>query len=86
MHTIFGQCSFVVLFNEQGIIMKLNSNTILITGGSSGIGLELSKVLIQKGNKVIICGKSNEKLAAATFLTIRNALILPEKYQNIFLI
>jgi uncharacterized oxidoreductase len=65
MHTIFGQCSFVVLFNEQGIIMKLNSNTILITGGSSGIGLELSKVLIQKGNKVIICGKSNEKLAAA---------------------
>jgi len=45
--------------------MKLRNNTVLITGGSSGIGLELSKVLIQKGNKVIICGKSNEKLAAA---------------------
>jgi uncharacterized oxidoreductase len=45
--------------------MKLKNNTVLITGGSSGIGLELSKVLIQKGNKVIICGKSNEKLLAA---------------------
>ena len=45
--------------------MKLKNNTVLITGGSSGIGLALSKVLIQKGNKVIICGKSNEKLLAA---------------------
>ena len=45
--------------------MKLKDNTVLITGGSSGIGLELSKVFIQKGNRVIICGKSNEKLVAA---------------------
>ncbi len=45
--------------------MKLKNSTVLITGGSSGIGLELSKVLSQKGNKVIICGKSNEKLVAA---------------------
>jgi len=45
--------------------MNLDKNTVLITGGSSGIGLELSKVLIQKGNKVIICGKSKEKLEAA---------------------
>ncbi|MGE5354827.1 MAG: SDR family oxidoreductase [Deltaproteobacteria bacterium] len=45
--------------------MKIKNSTVLITGGSSGIGLELSKVLIQKGNKVIICGKSNEKLLAA---------------------
>jgi uncharacterized oxidoreductase len=45
--------------------MQLKNNTVLITGGSSGIGFELSKVLIQKGNTVIICGKSNEKLLAA---------------------
>jgi uncharacterized oxidoreductase len=45
--------------------MKLENNTVLITGGSSGIGLELSKVLIQKGNKVIICGRSIEKLSKA---------------------
>jgi uncharacterized oxidoreductase len=45
--------------------MNLKNNTVLITGGSSGIGFELSKLLIQKGNTVIICGKSNEKLLAA---------------------
>jgi uncharacterized oxidoreductase len=45
--------------------MKLENNTVLITGGSSGIGLELSKVLIQKGNKVIICGRSIDKLSKA---------------------
>jgi uncharacterized oxidoreductase len=45
--------------------MNLKNNTVLITGGSSGIGLELSKVLIQNGNEVIICGKSTEKLQAA---------------------
>jgi uncharacterized oxidoreductase len=49
--------------------MKLKNNTVLITGGSSGIGLELSKVLINKGNKVIICGKSNAKLEAAKRMT-----------------
>lgn len=45
--------------------MNLENNTVMITGGSSGIGLELSKVLIQKSNKVIICGRSNEKLSKA---------------------
>jgi uncharacterized oxidoreductase len=45
--------------------MELKNNTVLITGGSSGIGFQLGKVLIQKGNTVIICGKSNEKLIAA---------------------
>ena len=45
--------------------MNLENNTVLITGGSSGIGLELSKALIQKGNNVIICGRSNEKLNVA---------------------
>jgi uncharacterized oxidoreductase len=45
--------------------MKLENNTILITGGSSGIGLQLSKVLIQRGNKIIICGRSNERLSNA---------------------
>jgi uncharacterized oxidoreductase len=45
--------------------MKLSGNTILITGGSSGIGLELSKQLILQQNKVIICGRSKQKLLQA---------------------
>ncbi|NJO91847.1 MAG: SDR family NAD(P)-dependent oxidoreductase [Chloroflexia bacterium] len=44
--------------------MMLQNNTILITGGSSGIGLELAKKL-SKSNKVIICGRSKEKLEQA---------------------
>ena len=45
--------------------MKLKGNTIVITGGSSGIGLELSKVLTEQKNQVIICGRSSEKLERA---------------------
>ena len=42
--------------------MKIENNTILITGGATGIGLELSKQLIAKGNTVIICGRRESKL------------------------
>lgn len=45
--------------------MILSGNTILITGGSSGIGLELSKQFIQRNNKVIICGRSKQRLNEA---------------------
>ncbi len=45
--------------------MKLKGNTVLITGGSSGIGLELVKALLKKENQVIICGRSVEKLEKA---------------------
>jgi uncharacterized oxidoreductase len=48
--------------------MDLKNNTVLITGGSSGIGLELAKVLIQRGNTVIICGRSAQKLEKAKSL------------------
>ncbi len=42
--------------------MQLSGNTILITGGSEGIGFELARILIPD-NIVIICGRSEEKLA-----------------------
>jgi len=38
--------------------MKTSDNTILITGGASGTGLELAKLLSAMGNQVIITGKN----------------------------
>lgn len=45
--------------------MKMSHNTILITGGASGIGLELVKQLTQLNNKVIITGRNQSKLDEA---------------------
>jgi len=44
--------------------MKMTGNTILITGGSSGIGLELARQLATE-NTVIITGRDAGKLSAA---------------------
>lgn len=45
--------------------MKLSGNTILITGGSNGIGLALAKKFVELGNEVIITGRRQDKLDAA---------------------
>jgi uncharacterized oxidoreductase len=45
--------------------MKTNGNTILITGGSAGIGFELAKQFSQLGNKVLITGRNEERLKQA---------------------
>ena len=46
--------------------MKLNQKTILITGGTSGIGLELARQLLGRGNTVIVTGRDQDALDAAT--------------------
>ena len=45
--------------------MDLQANTILITGGSNGIGLALAERFLRRNNNVIICGRREEKLRAA---------------------
>lgn len=45
--------------------MKTNDNTLLITGGATGIGLALAEVFLREGNQVIICGRRKENLVLA---------------------
>ncbi len=45
--------------------MKLSGNTILITGGSAGIGLAFAKKFVELGNTVIVTGRTQTKLDSA---------------------
>jgi uncharacterized oxidoreductase len=45
--------------------MKTKGNTILITGGATGIGFSLAETLVKAGNNVIICGRRENKLKEA---------------------
>jgi len=42
--------------------MNLTGNTIVITGGTSGIGLGMAERFLGLGNKVIICGRRSDRL------------------------
>ena len=37
--------------------MDLGSNTVLITGGASGIGFALAERFLAAGSEVILCGR-----------------------------
>jgi uncharacterized oxidoreductase len=45
--------------------MKSSGNTLLITGGATGIGFALAEAFLKKGNEVIVCGRREEKLNEA---------------------
>jgi len=63
--------------------MNTTSNTILITGGSAGIGFALAQSLLAAGNTVIITGRDSGRLKAAAAAlpgvqTFRGDVAIPE--------
>jgi uncharacterized oxidoreductase len=46
-------------------MMKMIGRTILVTGGTSGIGMELATQLIAQGNTVIVTGRDLDRLETA---------------------
>ncbi|HAY40576.1 MAG TPA: short-chain dehydrogenase, partial [Desulfobacteraceae bacterium] len=45
--------------------MEFKANTVLITGGATGIGFALAEQFVQAGSSVIICGRREDKLKEA---------------------
>lgn len=68
--------------------MNLTGKTILITGGTSGIGLELARRLLGMGNTVIVTGRDEQKIAAAKLVlpnlhTVRSDVSQPQEIASL---
>lgn len=48
--------------------MKTKQQTVLITGGGSGIGFEIAKLFSHQGNQVILVGRNKQRLERAAGL------------------
>jgi len=61
--------------------MKTTANTILITGGSAGIGLEMARQFVALGNQVIITGRDEQRLNKAA-AELGNVTAIPFDVSN----
>ena len=61
--------------------MKTTKNTVLITGGSAGIGFEIAKLFSQNGNHVIILGRNEERLKKAA-VQLKNVTAIVSDVSN----
>lgn len=56
--------------------MKLANKVALVTGGTSGIGLETARLFRDEGAKVVVIGTSEQRLREAEHVLGENAMIL----------
>jgi hypothetical protein len=68
-------------FTEADIALQ-HGRVFIVTGGASGIGLELTKVLYQKGGRVYIAGRSEDK-ARQAIQEIQTALPPSDSYGSL---
>lgn len=61
--------------------MNVTGKIILVTGGGSGIGFEIAKLLSSKENKVIITGRSEARLQKAA-ARLNNVSYIPTDINN----
>ncbi|GAB4023984.1 SDR family oxidoreductase [Spirosoma koreense] len=69
--------------------MKLANSTILITGGTSGIGLELVKQLTEQGANIIVTGRSTAALNEAkrkfpTIQLVQSDVSKPQEIEQLY--
>lgn len=70
----------------------LEGKTVVVTGGSRGIGLELARLLLEQKVRVVICGRKQEGLDTATselnagedLLAIQAHIAKEEDVENLF--
>ena len=69
--------------------MKMSGNAFLITGGATGIGYSIAKYFHERDNKVLICGRREDRLAQAAealpgIQTIKCDVVNPDDRDALF--
>src|SRR5262249_23740183 len=75
--------------SDQEKIMKLSNKIAVVTGGTSGIGLEAAKLFQQEGATVVIVGQNAARLQSAatelggTVTALRGDVSKPAEVENV---